>query len=159
MGMVSALSKLETNDRNPNFTLLDSAASVHVFSTKKRFSKFVRAVRGQGLLCGNDIIPIEGWGEISLSLKTRNQNRNTRSVRRITHNRERERKSWKICRAGIFEQSYRGGSAARESQRVRKWGRSYAQRTNQIFVECFLDGFGLLSMDLDFFSIELNFSL
>ena len=53
-------------------TLLDSAASVHVFSKRNRFSNFRRLLSGQGLRCGNDeIIPIEGWGQVSLPLKVR----------------------------------------------------------------------------------------
>ena len=50
---------------------LDSAASVHVFNTKERFSNFRRASFWQGLLCGSNVIPIEGWGQISLPLKMR----------------------------------------------------------------------------------------
>ena len=57
--------------RNTQFeyTLLDSAASVHVFHTQSKFTSglFRRAIN-KGLRCGSDIIPIVGWGKISLLL-------------------------------------------------------------------------------------------
>lgn len=55
----------------PDYTLLDSTASVHVFHKKERFEKFKRVGTDQGLQCGNDIISIKGWGEVTLALKTR----------------------------------------------------------------------------------------
>lgn len=54
---------------NKDYTLLDFAVSVHVFHKKERFSKFKRPTKGQGLLCGGGLIPIEDWGEVSLPLK------------------------------------------------------------------------------------------
>lgn len=74
VGRVSALSQFDLNIHTPD-TLLDSAASVHVFNKKEKFSNFRRALRGQGLLCDNDVIPIEGWGEISMPLKVNNKTR------------------------------------------------------------------------------------
>lgn len=68
---VSSLSQFDLNRTRPPGTLLDSAASVHVFNTKEKFSNFRRSLRGQGLLCGNDVIPVEVWGQISLPLKVK----------------------------------------------------------------------------------------
>ena len=75
MGRVSALSRWDMHSHNSdnNYSLLDSAASVHVFHDKDRFTNFRRATRGQGLLCGTDTITIEGWGEISLPLRIGNR--------------------------------------------------------------------------------------
>ena len=56
-----------------DYSLLDSAASVHVFHNKERFSRFKCAKKGQGLLCGGGFMPIEGWGEVALPLKARNR--------------------------------------------------------------------------------------
>ena len=70
MYRVSALSQFDLNARS-SVTLLDSAASVHVFNIKERFSNFKRALKGQGLLCGCNVISIEGWGQISLPLKVK----------------------------------------------------------------------------------------
>lgn len=56
-----------------HYTLLDSAASVHVFHDKERFTKFRRPMSEQKLLCGGGYIPIEGWGEVSLPLRNGNQ--------------------------------------------------------------------------------------
>ncbi len=61
MYRVSALSQFDFNARSLD-TLLDSAASVHVFNTKEKFSNFKRALKSQGLLCGSNVISIEGWG-------------------------------------------------------------------------------------------------
>ena len=54
-------------------TLLDSAASVHVFNSKDRFSNFRRPARRQKLKCGGGIMPIKGWGEVSLPMKVGNR--------------------------------------------------------------------------------------
>lgn len=62
---VSALSRFDLNAQSPD-TLPDSAASVHVFNSKDRFSNFKRAPAGQGLLYGSNVIPIEERGQISL---------------------------------------------------------------------------------------------
>lgn len=56
-----------------HYFLLDSAASVHVFQNKARFSNFKRASRRAHLLCGQNIVKIEGWGNVSLPLKVENQ--------------------------------------------------------------------------------------
>ncbi len=72
MYRVSAISQFDRNARSPD-TLLDSAASVHVFNIKEKFSNFKRALNGQGLLCGSSVISIEGWGQISLPLKVKGQ--------------------------------------------------------------------------------------
>lgn len=53
-------------------TLLDSAASVHVFNSKDRFSNFRRLARGQKLKCGGEIMLIEGWREVFLPMKVGN---------------------------------------------------------------------------------------
>ena len=53
---------------NPEYSLLDSAASVHVFHTKGRFANFRGSSRDKGLLCGTSYVPIEGWGQVSLPL-------------------------------------------------------------------------------------------
>ena len=75
MGTASALSHWNVHSHNSdnNYSLLDSAASVHVFHNKDKFTHFKRATRGQGLLCGTEVIMIEGWGEISLPLRIGNQ--------------------------------------------------------------------------------------
>ena len=71
MYRASSLSQFDLKSHTPD-TLLDSAASVHVFNQRDRFSNFRRPLSGQGLRCGNDdIIPIEGWGQVSLPLKVR----------------------------------------------------------------------------------------
>ncbi len=70
MYRVSAFSQFNLNARSPD-TLLDSAASVYVFNIKKRFSNFNRALKSQSLLCGSNVIFIEGWGQISLPLKVK----------------------------------------------------------------------------------------
>ncbi len=69
---VSAFSEFDLNSWSPN-TLLDSAASVHFFNIKERFSNFKRAIKGQGLLFGSKFIAIEGWGQISLPLKVKSR--------------------------------------------------------------------------------------
>ncbi len=69
---VSAFSSFDLNSRSPN-KLLDSAASVHVSNTKEKFSNFKRVLKGQGLLYGSNLISIEGWGQISLSLKVKSK--------------------------------------------------------------------------------------
>lgn len=56
-----------------NYSLLDSAASVHVFRNKARFTNFRRAGRRSSLLCGQNVVKIEGWGDISLPLKIGNR--------------------------------------------------------------------------------------
>ncbi len=68
MYRVSALSQFDLNARSPD-RLLDFAAFVHVFNIKERFSNFKRALKSQGLLCGSNVISIEGLGLISLPLK------------------------------------------------------------------------------------------
>lgn len=73
--MVSSLTKFNLEEENtPEYTLLDSAAPVHVFHTKGRFTPLRRA-KGQGLRCGTGIIPIGGWGEVSLPLRVGSQTR------------------------------------------------------------------------------------
>ncbi len=69
---MSALSQLDLNARSSD-TLLDSAASVHVFNIKEKFPNFKRALKGQGLLCGSNLISIEGLGQILLPLKVKSQ--------------------------------------------------------------------------------------
>ena len=70
MGISSALSywNVHSHNSNNNYLLLDSAASVHVFYDKDKFTNFKRATRSQGLLCGTEVITIESLGEISLFL-------------------------------------------------------------------------------------------
>ncbi len=70
MYRVSTLSQFDLNTRSPD-TLLDSTASVYVFNTKEKLSNFKRALKGQGLLCGSNVISIEDWGQISLPLKVK----------------------------------------------------------------------------------------
>lgn len=71
MGRVLLISRVDTDGRTSDeHTLLDSATFVHVFRRKEKFTRFKRAVRGQGLFCSNDVIPIEGKGEIALPLKS-----------------------------------------------------------------------------------------
>ncbi len=72
MYRVSALSQFDLNTWSPN-TLLDSVASIHVFNMKDKFSNFKRALKGQSLLCGSNVISIEGWEQISLPLKLKGQ--------------------------------------------------------------------------------------
>ncbi len=72
MYRVSVLSQFDLSARSPD-TLLDSAASVHVFNIKEIFSNFKRALKGQGLLYGSKVISIEGWEQISLPLKVKGQ--------------------------------------------------------------------------------------
>ena len=67
---ISAFSHFERNACSPNI-LLDLAAFVHVFNKNEMFSNFKRALKGQGFLCGNDIITIKWWSQISLSLKVK----------------------------------------------------------------------------------------
>ncbi len=67
---VLALSQFDVNVRSPNKPLY-SAASVHVFNIKGKFSNFKRALKDQGLLCGSNVMSIEGWGQISLPLKVK----------------------------------------------------------------------------------------
>ena len=71
VGKASALQSYQKS--SDNCSLLDSAASVHVFHSKERFSNFKRPARRQGLLCGGGIVPIEGWGEVALPLKIGNR--------------------------------------------------------------------------------------
>ena len=75
MGRASALSHWDVHSHNydNNYSLLDSAASVHVFYNMDKFTNFRRAIRGQGLLCGTEVISIKGWGEISLPLRIGNR--------------------------------------------------------------------------------------
>ncbi len=70
MYKMSVLSQFDLNARFPD-TLLDSAASVHVFNIKEKFSNFRRALKSQGHLCDSNIMSIEGWGQISLPLKVK----------------------------------------------------------------------------------------
>lgn len=56
-----------------NYSLLDSAASVHVFRNKARFANFKRAGRKANLLCGQNVVKIHGWGDISLPLRVGNR--------------------------------------------------------------------------------------
>ncbi len=58
---VSAFSQFDVNAQSPD-TLLDSAASVHVFNIKEKFLNFKRALKSQGFLWGSNLIFIEGWG-------------------------------------------------------------------------------------------------
>ena len=75
MGIASALSHWNVHSHNSdnNYSLLNSAAFVHIFHNKNKFTNFRRVTRGQGLLCGTKIIMIKGWGEISLPLRIGNQ--------------------------------------------------------------------------------------
>ncbi len=68
MYRVSALSQFDHNSGSLD-TLLDSAPSVYVLNIKERFSNFKRVIKGQRLLCGSNVISIEGWRQISLFLK------------------------------------------------------------------------------------------
>ncbi len=70
MYRVSALSQFDLNSQSPD-KLFDSAASVHVFNTKEKFSNFKRALKDQSFLCGSNVISIEGWGQILLPLKVK----------------------------------------------------------------------------------------
>ncbi len=70
MYRVSAFSQFDLNTRSPE-TLSDSAASVHVFNVKEKFSNFKRALKGQRLLFGSNVISIKGLGQISLPLKVK----------------------------------------------------------------------------------------
>ncbi len=70
MYRVSALSQFNPNTLSP-VILLDSAASVHVFNIKERFSNFKKGLNGQSLLWGSKIISIKEWGYISLLLKVK----------------------------------------------------------------------------------------
>ena len=72
---LSEFQTFSTRETNPEYSLLDSAASVHVFHTKERFSNLRTSSRDKGLLCGTSYIPIEGWGDISLPLRIGNQTR------------------------------------------------------------------------------------
>ena len=71
VGKASALQNYQKSSNN--CSLLDLAASVHVFHSKERFSNFKWPVKRQELQCGGGIIPIEGWGKIALPLKIRNR--------------------------------------------------------------------------------------
>ncbi len=75
MGGVSALSRWDVDEHttDKNYSLLDSAASVRVFHNMNKFTNFRTTTKGQGLLCGTEVIPIKGWGEISLPLKIENR--------------------------------------------------------------------------------------
>ena len=57
----------------PEYTLPDPAVSVHVSYAKARFATFRRATKGQGLLSANNIIPMEGWRELSMPLRVGSQ--------------------------------------------------------------------------------------
>ncbi len=59
MYRVLTFSQFDLNTRSSN-TLLNSAASVHVFNIKERFLNFKRALKGQSLLYGSNLISIEG---------------------------------------------------------------------------------------------------
>ncbi len=72
MYRVSALPQFDLNSWFSNI-LLDSAASVHVFNIKEKFSNFNRALKDQSLLCGSNVISIVGWKQISLPLKVKGQ--------------------------------------------------------------------------------------
>ncbi len=65
---VSALFQFDLITRSHD-KLLDSTASVYVFNIKERFSNFKRVLKGQGPLCGSNVISIKASGQISLSLK------------------------------------------------------------------------------------------
>lgn len=75
MGRASALSYWDVHSHNSdnNYSLLDSAAFVHVFYDKDKFTNFKRATRGQGLLYSTEIITIEGQREVSLPLRIGNR--------------------------------------------------------------------------------------
>ena len=75
MGGVSALSRWDVDEHTAdnNYSLLDSAASVHVFHNMNKFTNFRTTTKGQGLLYGTEVIPIKRWGEISLQLKIENR--------------------------------------------------------------------------------------
>ena len=66
----SAFSQFDLNTRSPD-TLLDSAASVHFFNIKERFSNFKKAPKGQSLLCGRKVISIDGWRQVLLPIKVK----------------------------------------------------------------------------------------
>ena len=73
VGRASALQSYRDKRFTENCSLLDSAASVHVFHSKERFSYMRRPTRRQGLLRGGGVVPIEGWGEVTLPLKVGNR--------------------------------------------------------------------------------------
>ncbi len=75
MGRALALSHWDVHSHNSdnNYSLLDSATFVHVFQDKDKFTNFRRVTRGQGLLCGIEVITIGDWGEISLHLRIKNR--------------------------------------------------------------------------------------
>lgn len=56
-----------------SYSLLDSAASVHVFQNRARFANFRRAGRKANILCGKNVVKILGWGNVSLPLRVGNR--------------------------------------------------------------------------------------
>lgn len=64
---------MHSHNSDNNYSLLDSVASVHLFHDKDKFTNFKRAIRGQRLLCGTEVIRIEGWREISSLLRIGNR--------------------------------------------------------------------------------------
>ena len=79
VGRVSLLSKYKTSSQKTNteYSLLDSAASVHVFHTQQQLINFQKSfcAKGEGLFCGTSFVPIKSWGDVSLPLRIRNQTR------------------------------------------------------------------------------------
>ncbi len=74
MSRASALSYWDVYSHNSynNYSLLNSAVSVHVFRDKDKYTNFRRATRDQGLLCGTEVIMIKSWREISILLRIGN---------------------------------------------------------------------------------------
>ena len=72
MYRVLAFSQFILNGQSPN-TLLDSVASVHVFNIKERFLNFKRALKGQGLLYGSNVILIKRLRQSLLLLKVKSR--------------------------------------------------------------------------------------
>ncbi len=59
MYKVSALFQFDLNAQSP-YILLESAAFVHVFNIKEKFSNFKKVLKGQSLLFGTNVISIKG---------------------------------------------------------------------------------------------------
>lgn len=65
--------KMHSYTSDNNYFLLDFAASVYIFHNKDKFTNLKKAIKGQRLLCGINIIIIKSWGDISLLLRIRNK--------------------------------------------------------------------------------------
>ena len=72
---LSEFKTFSTQETNLEYSLLDSVASVYVFHTKEKVSNLRTSSCDKRLLCGTNYVPIERWGDISLSLRIENQTR------------------------------------------------------------------------------------